>query len=59
MDPRLQIPALPGPVRGRYAPSPTGALHVVGDGVVVPVVRWLAEQILEPLLARQAAVAAE
>lgn len=28
MDPRLQIPALPGPVRGRYAPSPTGALHV-------------------------------
>ncbi|MGH6999135.1 MAG: DNA cytosine methyltransferase, partial [Phenylobacterium sp.] len=37
----------------------TGALHVVGDGVVVPVVRWLAEQILEPLLDRRAAVAAE
>ncbi len=28
MDPRLEIRALPGPVRGRYAPSPTGALHV-------------------------------
>lgn len=40
-------------------PAATGALHVVGDGVVVPVVRWLAEQILEPLLARQAAAAAE
>lgn len=37
----------------------TGALHVVGDGVVVPVVRWLAEQILEPLLDQRAAVAAE
>ncbi|MBB3892595.1 DNA (cytosine-5)-methyltransferase 1 [Phenylobacterium haematophilum] len=37
----------------------TGALHVVGDGVVVPVVRWLAEQILEPLLDRRTAVAAE
>lgn len=37
----------------------TGALHVVGDGVAVPVVRWLAEQILEPLLAQRAAVAAE
>jgi len=27
------------------------AYHVTGDGVVVPVVRWLASQILEPLLA--------
>ena len=26
------------------------ALHVTGDGVAVPVVRWLAETILEPLL---------
>lgn len=40
-------------------PAATGALHVVGDGVAVPVVRWLAEQILEPLLAQRAAVAAE
>ncbi len=38
----------------------TGALHVAGDGVVVPVVRWLAASILEPLLAPTgAAVAAE
>ena len=37
----------------------TSALHVIGDGVAVPVVRWLADQVLEPLLAPQArAVAA-
>ena len=29
----------------------TAALHLVGDGVAVPVVRYLAEQVLEPLLA--------
>jgi DNA (cytosine-5)-methyltransferase 1 len=27
----------------------TAALHVVGDGVAVPVVRWLAERLLAPL----------
>jgi DNA (cytosine-5)-methyltransferase 1 len=27
----------------------TAALHVVGDGVAVPVVRWLAERLLTPL----------
>ncbi|MDB5431599.1 MAG: DNA-cytosine methyltransferase [Caulobacter sp.] len=27
----------------------TGGLHVVGDGVAVPVVRWLAAHLLEPL----------
>lgn len=38
----------------------TAALHVVGDGVAVPVVRWLAEQLLEPLLREAApAIAAE
>ena len=37
----------------------TGALHVIGDGVVVPAVRWLATGILEPLLGQAAAVAAE
>ncbi len=36
----------------------TGALHVVGDGVVVPVVRWLAATLLEPLLGRTTAVVA-
>jgi DNA (cytosine-5)-methyltransferase 1 len=36
----------------------TSALHVVGDGVAVPVVRWLAAEILEPLLAAPAGVIA-
>ena len=38
----------------RYAlPTPaTAALQVAGDGVAVPVVRWLAATVLEPLLAR-------
>jgi DNA (cytosine-5)-methyltransferase 1 len=31
-------------------PTPdTAALHVLGDGVVAPVVRWLAAELLEPL----------
>ncbi|HEX6859827.1 MAG TPA: DNA cytosine methyltransferase [Caulobacteraceae bacterium] len=38
--------------------SATAALHVVGDGVCVPVVRWLSEQLLEPLLRPGAAVMA-
>jgi len=37
----------------------TRALHVVGDGVAVPVVRHLAAHILEPLLAAKPAMAAE
>ena len=37
----------------------TSALHVAGDGVAVPVVRWLAQEILEPLLDRAAVLAAE
>ena len=37
----------------------TAALHVVGDGVAVPVVRWLAEHLLEPLLAPAVVMAAE
>lgn len=43
----------------RLPKAATGALHVIGDGVAVPVVRWLAAQILEPLLRDQAAAAAE
>ena len=31
----------------------TAALQVAGDGVVVPVVRWLAATVLEPLLVRR------
>ena len=34
----------------RLPRAATSALHVVGDGVAVPVVRWLADQVLEPLL---------
>ncbi|MBI1197604.1 MAG: DNA (cytosine-5-)-methyltransferase [Phenylobacterium sp.] len=37
----------------------TNALHVAGDGVAVPVVRWLAQELLEPLLSPAAAMAAE
>lgn len=37
----------------------TGALHVAGDGVAVPVVRWLARELLEPLLEPAKAIAAE
>jgi DNA (cytosine-5)-methyltransferase 1 len=44
----------------RLAPSQTAAMALVGDGVAVPVVRFLAEQLLEPLLAGLgASVAAE
>lgn len=42
---------LMGLPEGYRLPRPaTAALHVVGDGVAVPVVRWLAREILEPLL---------
>jgi DNA (cytosine-5)-methyltransferase 1 len=43
----------------RLPASATGALHVAGDGVAVPVVRWLAQELLEPLLAESSAMAAE
>jgi DNA (cytosine-5)-methyltransferase 1 len=35
----------------RLPSAATAALHVAGDGVAVPVVRWLASELLEPLLA--------
>ena len=38
--------------------SATQALHVVGDGVAVPVVRWLSENLLRPLLAAEGSVLA-
>jgi DNA (cytosine-5)-methyltransferase 1 len=34
----------------RLPKTATSALHVAGDGVAVPAVRWLAATILEPLL---------
>ena len=37
----------------------TAALHVAGDGVAVPVVRWLGRELLEPLLAPAEVMAAE
>ena len=38
----------------RLPKAATSALHVCGDGVAVPAVRWLAESLLEPLLAGRA-----
>ena len=43
----------------RLPGAATAALHVTGDGVATPVVRWLAAGLLEPLLARPAVLAAE
>ena len=37
----------------------TEAFHLIGDGVAAPVVRFLAEQLIEPLLAGPAVIAAE
>jgi DNA (cytosine-5)-methyltransferase 1 len=34
----------------RLPATATSALHVAGDGVAVPVVRWLAQELLAPLL---------
>ncbi|HWA61585.1 MAG TPA: DNA cytosine methyltransferase, partial [Caulobacteraceae bacterium] len=42
----------------RLPPTATGAFMVTGDGVAVPVVRWLAQAILEPLLSPGARVMA-
>ena len=35
----------------RLPKAATSALHVAGDGVAVPVVRWLAQELLQPLMA--------
>ena len=43
----------------RLPATSTAALHVAGDGVAVPVVRWLARGLLEPLLNPATAMAAE
>jgi DNA (cytosine-5)-methyltransferase 1 len=43
----------------RLPATVTGALMVAGDGVAVPVVRWLAHELLEPLLTPAAVMAAE
>jgi DNA (cytosine-5)-methyltransferase 1 len=43
----------------RLPATTTGALHVAGDGVAAPVVRWLSQELLEPLLMAPSAIAAE
>ena len=43
----------------RLPKGETEAFHLVGDGVAAPVVRFLAEQLIEPLLAGPAVIAAE
>ncbi len=44
----------------RLPRSATGGLHVIGDGVAAPVVRWLAERLLAPLtFGKSAPLAAE
>ena len=43
----------------RLPAATTSALHVAGDGVAVPVVRWLARHLLEPSLAELRLAAAE
>jgi DNA (cytosine-5)-methyltransferase 1 len=43
----------------RLPKATTGALQVVGDGVAVPVVRFLAERLIEPLLEGASLAAAE
>jgi DNA (cytosine-5)-methyltransferase 1 len=43
----------------RLPTTATAALHVTGDGVAVPVVRWLAGELLEPLIGPAAVMAAE
>ncbi|CAN5185383.1 DNA cytosine methyltransferase [soil metagenome] len=39
----------------RLPRSQTAGLHVIGDGVAAPVVRWLSEQLLTPLTLRKSA----
>lgn len=43
----------------RLPKSASAGLMVAGDGVAAPVVRWIAEQVLEPLLGPATVIAAE
>jgi DNA (cytosine-5)-methyltransferase 1 len=51
MSPREAVRLMGLPESYRLPPRYNDAYHLAGDGVVVPVVRFLASQILEPLLA--------
>lgn len=59
LSPREAARLMGLPESYRLPRTTTGALHVAGDGVVVPVVRWLARELLEPMLKPVAAMAAE
>jgi DNA (cytosine-5)-methyltransferase 1 len=58
LSPREAARLMGLPESYRLPVAATSALHVAGDGVAVPAVRWLAQELLEPLLARAAAIAA-
>lgn len=59
LSPREAARLMGLPETYRLPKAATAALHVAGDGVAAPVVRWIAGQLLEPLLARPPAIAAE
>jgi DNA (cytosine-5)-methyltransferase 1 len=58
MSPREGARLMGLPEDYRLPARATAAWRVIGDGVAVPVVRRLADQILEPLLSRPTAIAA-
>jgi DNA (cytosine-5)-methyltransferase 1 len=58
INPREAARLMGLPETYRLPKAATSALHVAGDGVAVPAVRWLAATILEPLLAGGGAVLA-
>jgi DNA (cytosine-5)-methyltransferase 1 len=58
MTPREAARLMGLPDSYRLPRPATAALHVAGDGVAAPVVRWLAAELLEPLLAGATAKAA-
>ncbi len=53
LSPREAVRLMGLPESYRLPARYNDAYHLAGDGVVVPVVRFLASQVLEPLLARQ------
>jgi DNA (cytosine-5)-methyltransferase 1 len=59
LSPREAARLMGLPESYRLPKSASAALQVMGDGVAVPVVRWLADRLLEPLLASAAVIAAE
>jgi len=59
LSPREAARLMGLPESYRLPGSANAALQVAGDGVAVPVVRWLADRLLEPLLSPAAVIAAE